>query len=168
MNRKTQITVIGYSGSHCSSKVYSVAYESGKAIAKAGAVLITGGLDGVMEAASKGANQEGGLVLGIVPQSTFDHANSYSNIVIPSGLGYARDFLTAYSADGVIIIGGGAGTLIEACVAYLVNKPIVAIKGSGGIADKISGDYLDEQKISKIHTVDNPNKAIELLLSLIY
>lgn len=161
-----QILVIGYSRDHCTKQAYKIAYTIGKEIALHGAVLITGGLGGVMEAASKGAKDHGGFVIGILPQDEKSYANPYCDVVIPTGLGYTRDFITAYSADAVIVIGGGIGTAIEARVAYLKTKPIIAIQGSGGTADEIAGTYLDDRHQIKVIGEEDPVKAVMMALDL--
>ena len=74
---KPQILVIGYSAEHCTKKAYRIAYEVGQEVAQQGAILITGGLGGVMEAASKGASETGGLVVSIIPQDEKSWANKY-------------------------------------------------------------------------------------------
>ncbi|MEM3754454.1 MAG: TIGR00725 family protein, partial [Candidatus Bathyarchaeia archaeon] len=79
----------------------------------------------------------------------------------------ARDFITAYTADAVIVIGGGVGTLIEACVAYQKLKPIVALVNSGGIAEKIADKFLDDRKLMKVVSEKDPKKAVEVALRLI-
>ena len=160
-NIKKQILVIGYSKDNCTEKAYDLAYKVGKIIGTKDAILITGGLEGVMEAASKGSKEMGGLVVGISPYKEKTLANRYCDVVISTGIGKARDFINAYTADSVIIIGGGAGTLTEATAAYLAGKKIIAIKGSGGVADSISDTYLDEREKTKIIGVDTPQIAVE-------
>lgn len=167
VNRKLQILVIGYNSDKCTKKAYGIACRVGREIAEHGAVLVTGGLGGVMEAASKGAIDAGGISLGIVPYDEFSKANKYCSIVVCSGIGYARNFITAYSADGAIIIGGGVGTLIEAGVAYMKKKPIVAIAGSGGIADTYAGRYLDDRKFVKILRKRNAKEAIDYIMKMV-
>jgi uncharacterized protein (TIGR00725 family) len=105
-------------------------------------------------------------VVGIIPQDEKEYANQYCDVVIPTGMGHIRDFITAYSADAVIVVGGGVGTAIEARVAYLKATPIVAIKGSGGIADNIAEKYLDDRRIIKVVGVEDPIKAVERALDL--
>jgi hypothetical protein len=168
MKRKVQIVVIGYNGDSCTRKAYDIAYNVGKEIAKRGAVLLTGGLGGVMEAASKGATENNGMAIGIIPFEEFSDANKYCNIVICTGIGFARDFITAYSADGMIIVGGGIGTLIEAGAAYMKKKPIVAMLGSGGTADMYAGKYLDERKHVKVLAAKNPTEALDIILKSIH
>jgi len=79
---------------------------------------------------------------------------------------WARDFATTYSADAIILIGGGAGALIETCAGYLKGKPIIAIEGSGGIADQTKGTFLDERKSVKILSERDPEKAVVRALGL--
>ena len=167
MPRKIQITIIGNNENGTTPELVKIAYETGIEIAKAGAVLITGGLDGVMKAASHGAKDGGGLAVGIIPQNDASFANEYCDVVIPTGMGLARDFLTALSGDGVIIIGGGSGTLSETCAAYMHKKPIVAIKTSGGVAEKYADQYLDHRKNVMITGVNTPKEAVKVILEKI-
>ena len=167
MTKKRQILVVGNNGNGSTPELEKVAYETGLEIAKSGSVLITGGLGGVMRAACHGAKDADGLTVGIIPQNDPSFANEYCDIVIPSGIGLARDFLNALSADGVIIIGGGSGTLSETCAAYMHKKPIVAIKNTGGIADMFADKYLDHRQNVKIVGVDSPKEAVKYILGKI-
>lgn len=162
--KKPQILVIGYNSDACTKKAYNIAYNVGKEVAKRGAILVTGGLGGVMEASCKGASDSGGVALGIIPSDEFSKANKYCNVIVCSGIGYARNFITAYSSDGAIIIGGGVGTLIEAGVAYMHKKPIVAIIGTGGIADHYADKYLDERKLVKISSARDAKEAVDYIM----
>ena len=162
--RRTQIAVIGYNGDRCTEAARSLAYEVGKEIAKAGAVLVCGGLGGVMEAACRGAKENGGTAVGIIPQEEFSFANEYCDIVICTGIGFARDFVVASSADGMIAVAGGVGTLIELSVGYMMKKPMAAIAGSGGTADQYGGKYLDERKRVPIMSARDPAEAVALVL----
>jgi uncharacterized protein (TIGR00725 family) len=165
--RVKQVLVIGYGSGHCTGRAYEIAYKVGREVASRGTVLITGGLGGVMEAASKGAKDRGGLVVGIIPQDEKRYANMYCDVVIPTGMGHTRNFIMAYSADAVIVVGGGVGTAIEARAAYLKAKPIVAVKGSGGTADRIAGTYLDDRRLVKVECEEEPERAVERALSLL-
>ncbi len=167
MPKKIQILIVGHNDNGFTPEVGKIAYETGAEVAKSGAVLITGGLDGVMKAACHGAKDAGGITVGIIPQNDASFANEYCDIVIPSGLGLARDFLNALAGDGMIIIGGGSGTLSETCAAYMYKKPIVAIKNSGGIADKYAGQYLDHRKNVLIMGVSSPKEAVKTILEKI-
>jgi uncharacterized protein (TIGR00725 family) len=167
MAKKRQILVIGNNENGCTRELEKIAYDVGAEIAKSDSVLITGGLGGVMKAASHGAHDAGGLTIGIIPQDDPSFANEYCDIVIPSGLGLSRDFLNALSADGVIIIGGGSGTLSEMCASYMHKKPMVALKNSGGIATKYADQYLDHRQNVKIVGVETPKDAVNYILSQI-
>ena len=162
-----KILVIGSGRDHCTDVARDAAYRVGVEVAKVGAVLLTGGLGGVMEAASKGAKDQGGFVIGIIPQSDMGEANSYCDAVIATGIGLARDFVTAYSADAIVVVGGGAGTLIEICAAYQRKIPIVTVKGTGGMADRFLHESVDDRQIEEILVEDSPEKAVRKALSLI-
>ncbi|MBM3897273.1 MAG: TIGR00725 family protein [Thaumarchaeota archaeon] len=161
MKRRQRILVIGYNGNHCPKEAYDLAYKVGREVAKRNGIVITGGLGGVMEAVCKGAKDAGGLSVGIVPQEDDSLANPYADIVIPTGIGYARDFINIYAADAVIVVGGGAGTLIEVSAAYLKSKPIFALAGSGGVADKFADTFIDDRKNVKVKLVRTPAKVVE-------
>lgn len=162
-----QILIIGNNENGFTPELEKIAYETGVEVARSGAALITGGLGGVMKAASHGAKDAKGLVIGIIPQNDTSFANEYCDIVIPSGIGLARDFLTALSGDGVIIIGGGSGTLSEACAAYMHKRPMVAIKNTGGMADRYADQYIDHRQLIKIIGVASPKEAVERILEQI-
>ncbi|MEM3064280.1 MAG: TIGR00725 family protein [Candidatus Nitrosotenuis sp.] len=164
MAKRRQILVIGNNENGCTPELEKLAYEVGREVAKSNSVLISGGLGGVMKAACHGAKDAHGLTVGIIPQDSPSFANEYCDIVIPSGLGLARDFLTALSADGVIVVGGGSGTLSEMCAAYMHKRPIVALKGSGGMATKFADQFLDHRQNVKVVGVNTPQEAVEYLL----
>ena len=119
------VAVIG--GYKCSKKIYKVAQELGRLIAREGWILICGGRGGVMEAACRGAKETGGLTVGILPSSDTNDANEYVEVKIPTGLGYARNVLVIRAADAVIAIDGNYGTLSEIAFAFNDPKPIVGI-----------------------------------------
>ena len=158
--------VIGSAADHCTAGARELAYRVGAEAAKRGAILLTGGLGGVMESACKGAKENHGITVGIIPQDETHYANKYCDIVIATGIGWARDFATAYSADALILISGGTGALIETCAGYLKGKPIIAIEGSGGIADKTRGTFLDERRSVMILSERDPEKAVTRALEL--
>ncbi|NOQ44083.1 MAG: TIGR00725 family protein [Nitrosopumilus sp.] len=167
MTKKIQILIIGHNTNGCTKEHSKIAYETGSEVAKTGHVLVTGGLGGVMEAASHGAHDSNGLTVGIIPQADASMANEYCDIVIPTGMGLTRDFLNALSADGIIIIGGGSGTLSEICAAYMNKKPMVAIRNMGGVNAQFIDNYLDHRENIKIIGVDTPKEAVDKILELI-
>ncbi|MBN1255140.1 MAG: TIGR00725 family protein [Deltaproteobacteria bacterium] len=123
---KGQIGVIG--GAECTSDIYEIAREVGGEIAKKGFALVCGGLTGVMEAACRGAKEAGGITIGILPTSDKRAANPYVDVVIPTGLGHARNVLVVLAADAVVAVDGETGTLSEIAIALKVGKPIVGIR----------------------------------------
>ncbi|AIC15320.1 TIGR00725 family protein [Nitrososphaera viennensis] len=165
--RRIQIAVIGYNKDRCTDEARKAAYEVGSEIARAGAVLVCGGLGGVMEEACRGAKDNNGLTVGIIPEDDFSYANKYCDIIVCSTIGFARDFIVAGSADGIIAVGGGVGTLTEMTVGYMMKKPMVAVKGSGGTADEYGGRYLDERKRVEIMTAASPKEAVRMILERI-
>ncbi len=167
MVKKRQILVIGHNTNGCTPEHEKVAYDVGVEVAKSNSVLITGGLGGVMTAASHGAKDAGGLTIGIIPQDDPKLANEYCDVVIPTGMGLTRDFLNALSADGVIIVGGGSGTLSEVCASYMHKKPMVAIRNLNGPVAQYIDEYLDHRKNVKIIGVDNAQEAVKKILELI-
>jgi uncharacterized protein (TIGR00725 family) len=99
----------------------------GRELGSRGAVLVCGGLGGVMEAACKGAKDAGGTTIGILPGSDRSAANPYVDFAIPTGLGEARNALVVRSADALIAIGGGYGTLSEVALALKAGKRVVGL-----------------------------------------
>jgi len=167
MTKKRQILVIGNNTNGCTPKHEKLAYEVGVEVAKSGSVLITGGLGGVMAAASHGAHDTNGLTVGIIPQDDATMANQFCDIVIPTGIGLARDFLNALTADGVIIVGGGSGTLSEVCAAYMYKKPMVAIRNIKSSIEPYIDGFLDHRENIKIVGADTPQDAVKKILELI-
>jgi uncharacterized protein (TIGR00725 family) len=122
-----QIAVVG--AGDCGRTLARRAREVGEAIARSGAVLLTGGLGGVMEAASRGAAAAGGLVIGVLPGSG-DHEtppNEGVRVAIFTGMGQARNQILILSADAVIAVGGGWGTLSEIALALKQGRPVVSL-----------------------------------------
>lgn len=129
MARKKCISVIG--ASTATEEEFRAAEDVGREVARQGAVLICGGLGGVMEAAAKGAREAGGLTVGILPGEDTTEMNPYIDIPVITGLGYARNALVAYSGDAIIAVGGKLGTLSEIAYALMKYKPVVGINTWG-------------------------------------
>ena len=125
MERTVAIAVAGPAGA--SSAELAIAEEVGAAIAAEGWTVVTGGLGGVMEAASRGARSRLGPTIGILPGSDPDEANGWVQLVLPTGLGQARNALVVAAARGLVAVGGGYGTLSEVALALRTGKPVVGI-----------------------------------------
>ena len=128
MPKKICISVIGCGDDALSPQIAEIANEVGREIAGRGAVLICGGLGGVMTEAAKGAKENGGLTVGILPGEDASSANPFIDITLPTGLGFARNILVAYSGDAVIAVSGRLGTLSEISYALLKKKPVIGIQ----------------------------------------
>jgi uncharacterized protein (TIGR00725 family) len=120
------VGVIG--GSKVSKEIYEIAFRMGKLLGKRNYVLMTGGLGGIMEAASKGAKEEGGLVIGILPGNARATANKWVDIPIVTGMSHARNVIIAQSADILIAIDGAVGTQSEIAFGHIYKKKIIGIK----------------------------------------
>ncbi len=122
---KKIIGVIG--GSAVDQTAFETAYEVGRLIAEAGAILICGGLTGVMEAACKGAKEAGGTTIGILPGLYVDDANPYVDIPVATGLGHGRNLVIINTAQAMIAISGRYGTLSEIGFALQSGKPVYGL-----------------------------------------
>ncbi len=143
---KTMIGVIG--ASQPTAEGLIAAEAVGREIASRGAVLVCGGLGGVMEAAAKGASLVGGEVLGVLPGSDKTHANPYVTMAVPTNMGHARNVIIAHTADALIAIEGEYGTLSEAAIACKLSKPVFVLPGGPQLAGTIA--------------VNSPQEAVKL------
>jgi uncharacterized protein (TIGR00725 family) len=174
MARPYLIAVIGKStkepGDPPSPEALRAAELVGANIAGAGAILITGGLSGVMEAASRGAKRANGLVIGMLPGFKKDDANRYVDVALTTGMGWMRNTLVVRAADAVIMISGGIGTLNELTIAYQ-DKPTIILEGTGGWSDRIreiayNGKHLDESGSATLHFATTPEEAVDRAIAL--
>ena len=125
VNNSKFIAVIG--GSEPSKEEAKIAEEVGRQLARRGATLVCGGLGGVMEAACRGAQSEGGVTIGILPGESRQAANPYVQIPIVTGIGYARNVAVVKSAQAVIAVGGSYGTLSEISHALQSGIPVIGL-----------------------------------------
>ena len=150
------IAVIG--GSQPSSPEVKLAEEVGRALARRGAVLVCGGLGGVMEAACRGASSEGGITVGILPGDNRQAANPYVQIPIVTGIGYARNIAVVKSAQAVIAIGGSYGTLSEIAHASQGGIPVIGLN-----TWSLSRN---DQSDNSIIPAQSPAEAVDIALNL--
>ena len=133
-----------------------VAEWVGRSLADRGAIVVTGGLGGVMEAASRGAREAGGTTVGILPGPDRSAANPYVDVAIPTGLGEARNALVARAADALIAVGGSWGTLSEIALALRAGKRVVGLR-SWDVSDP-------DLPAERILAATGPVEAVELAL----
>ena len=149
-----------------SNYALDVAEEIGRLIAQKNGVIVCGGHGGVMEAACRGAKEEGGTTVGILPY-TKDEANKYIDIAIPTGIGNIRNFLVVSAGDVVIAIGGRWGTLNEISYCMIAGKPLILVKGTGGCVDEIINGSLMQNIESHYYIANSAEEAVEKAFELI-
>ena len=123
--KKVRIGVIGGANPHQDS--LRLANQVGKRIAEKGALLVCGGLTGVMEAAARGCRDAGGLSIGILPGEDRESANRYIDIPIATGMGFSRNALVVMNSDAIIAVDGKFGTLSEIAFSRVQSKPVFGI-----------------------------------------
>lgn len=148
-----QIGVIG--AGQCSPEAEKLAEEVGREIALNKATLVCGGLGGVMEASARGAKQEGGNTVGILPGFSFKDANPFIDIPIVTGLSHARNVLVVRSSHALIAIEGGYGTLSEIAIALKLGKPVIGLRCTWEVSKEII-------------TVETAQEAVKRAISLIH
>ncbi len=144
------IAVIG--AGDAPAEVRALAFAAGREIAARGAVLVCGGLGGVMEAAAQGAREGGGRTIGILPGYNRQSANRYIEFAIATGMGEARNAIVIGSADAVVALAGEGGTLAEIGFALKLKRPVVALAAWNEIAG--------------LHRADTAAAAVTLALKL--
>jgi uncharacterized protein (TIGR00725 family) len=167
-NRKLQIGVMGSAADlNYAPEIEKLAFEVGKLIAEKDGITVYGAEkdnDSLSTAAARGAKSAGGLTVGVTygkGKNIWDK-EGLTDVVIVTGIerGGGREFVLVNSCDAIIIISGGSGTLTEAVIAYQMNIPIVALTGTGGWADKLAGEYIDERKRLKVEAAATPEEAV--------
>jgi len=170
MATKPYIGVIG-SGENVTPQVLEMAEQVGKLIAENSGILVCGGRGGVMEAACRGAKQADGMTVGILPGMDREGVNSFVDVAIPTGLGFAmRNFITVRTSDAIIMLHGEVGTLSEAILSYQHGKPLVALSSTGGWAKRLQeaaleGMYLDERRLMQISYAHTAEEAVTTAFS---
>ena len=156
VSRRPQIAVIGKGAPD--EELSAFAEEVGRGIAEGGAVLVCGGMGGVMDAASRGAREAGGDVIGILPTEEPSSANPNVTHVVATGIGHARNLAVVASADAVIAIGGEWGTLAEIGFARRLGRTVAALQSwtVSGAGEMESGPGIE--------VVADPTAAVEVAL----
>jgi uncharacterized protein (TIGR00725 family) len=154
---RVAVAVVG--AGQCDAQIATLAAEIGKLVAERGAVLITGGSTGVMEAASRGAHDAGGLVVGILAESDSRAANPWVDVAIPTGMGQLRNGLVVESAGAVIAVAGEWGTLSEIAFARKIGKPVIGLRTWRFSRDDAGDDDLVR--------VDSPQEAVDQAFALL-
>jgi hypothetical protein len=160
VTRRYVVAVIG--NNTATEESSELAEQIGREIVDRGYRLVTGGLGGIMEAASRGARSSAryreGDVIGILPGGEAARANVYVDIVLPTNLGHARNVLVVGSADAVVAVGGGAGTLTEIAMAWQLKKPVIALQVEGW-SGRLAGTAIDTQRDDVVMGVSTASEA---------
>jgi uncharacterized protein (TIGR00725 family) len=173
--RKKVVSIIGEGTIGSDDDRYLITERIGFLLIDNGYRVMTGGLGGAMEAASKGARNnpkhKDGDIIGILPGQDPADANEYVDIAIPTGLGIARNHVVTNS-DAVIAVGGGAGTLSEIAFAWQKGRLIIAMKVEGW-SGEMAGKRIDGRRsmagpgMDSINEANTPEEAIRLLKELL-
>lgn len=130
----------------------------------AGFRVLTGGLGGIMAAASRGARRSAryreGDVIGVLPGYETDAANPFVDVVIATGLGHARNAIVAATADVVCAVGGRSGTLSEMALAWTLGRPVIAVGDAEGWARTLAGQPLDGRRKDRVRGPFSPEEAV--------
>ena len=175
-SKKLQIGVIGPAGPEEYPKdkapvqyIYDTAEEIGKKLAENNCIVVTGGKTGIMESASRGAKNAGGITVGMVTRDERFSSNDYTDVEITLGsevIGM-QEYLLPIMCDALIVLGGGSGTLIEIAAAYSNNRPIIALEKTGSWADLFGNKYIDDREKVKIELAKNADEAVSKTLELV-
>ena len=146
MSRSIYVAVIG--AGDAEGALYERAREVGAFVARRGEVVVCGGLGGVMEAAARGAAESGGVSIGILPDEDRRRANPYLSYSIPTGMGQARNLAVVCTADAVVAVGGGYGTLSEIGLARKVGRTVVSL-GSWNVGEHVVPASSPEEAVER-------------------
>lgn len=160
-NQKKIIAVCG--AASISSEIYHIVENLGYRLAKEGYRVACGGLGGTMEAIAKGAKRANGLTLGIIPSIYKRDANEYIDIIIPTGMGEARNVILVSTADIIISVSGGSGTLSELALAWKMDKPIISLSFTGGWSEVLADTAIDAVPRPKIFDAKNLDDVFKIL-----
>ena len=147
-HRRPQVCVLG--SAEPGSAAHELAGEAGALLARLGITVVSGCGSPATKVAAERAIEAGGLVLSIVPPDEMPPPDWPATVVIPCGMGDARNLLMALSGDACIVIGGRAGTISEVCLAWLHKRPLLPLVGCGGWSDALPSNPPDERQNSPI------------------
>ena len=141
--RKQKVTISVIGGHDATYDVECIAHEIGKIVAQSGAVLVCGGLEGIMKAASRGAKEAGGLTIALLPGINKSDANPYIDIALPTSIGYARNVIVACCADIIVALPGSHGTRSEISYGLVYKRPVIDF-GDWNIKGMIKAESVKE------------------------
>jgi len=160
-NRRPQVCVLG--SADPGSRAYDLAGQAGALLARLGVTVVSGCGSPATKVAAERAIESGGLVLSIIPPDQMPPPDWPATVVVPCGMGDARNLLMALAGDACIVIGGRAGTISEVCLAWLHKRPLLPLVGCGGWSDTLPSNPPDARQNSPILPWDS-TAALEIQL----
>jgi uncharacterized protein (TIGR00725 family) len=161
--RITMVAVVG-SGKALTPETAALAERLGAALAAAGYGIVCGGLGGVMKAVARGARTRPPPrppIVGLLPDYDVASGNEYLDVVLPTGLGHARNVLVAAAGEAVLCVGGATGALSEVAIARKIGRPVLAFPATGGTAAVVS------KALEQVISVATPEEAVRRLKELL-
>ncbi|MBV8910346.1 MAG: Rossmann fold nucleotide-binding protein [Gammaproteobacteria bacterium] len=146
--RRPQVCVLG--SADPGSAAYELAAAAGELLAKLGITMVSGCGSPATKVAAERAVRAGGLVVSIIPPDQMPSPDWPANVVVPCGMGDARNLLMALAGDACLVIGGRAGTISEVCLAWLHKRPLLPLVGCGGWSDQLPANPPDDRQNSLI------------------
>jgi uncharacterized protein (TIGR00725 family) len=147
-HRRKQVCILG--SAEPGSAAYDLAGQAGELLARLGVTVVSGCGSPATRVAAERAVAAGGVVLSIIPEGEMPPPDWPATVVVPSGVGDARNLLMALAGDACLVIGGRAGTISEVCLAWLHKRPLLPLTGCGGWSDQLEQNPPDERKNSPI------------------
>jgi|YNPMSStandDraft_2_1061718.scaffolds.fasta_scaffold20520_2 uncharacterized protein (TIGR00725 family) len=172
IEKKFIVGVIGPNQALCSKEIYDFGLILGRRLVDDGYMIVCGGMFGLMEAICRGARNSPvytyGCTIGIIPSIEKKYANPYCDIVIPTGMGLARNVLVVNTADVLVAVSGGAGTLSEIAYAWQTGKEVLCYTGFDGWAKELANQALDSNQPRKLIAVNSLEEILSYLRKILY
>ncbi|MGM0743594.1 MAG: TIGR00725 family protein [Pseudomonadota bacterium] len=163
-------SLLGPNASKCSEEIYRESEKLGRMLVDLEMIVVCGGKGGAMEAVCRGArsssNYRFGCTIGVIPEDERKFANSYCDVVLPTGMGFGRNVLVAGAGDIVFAIGGGAGTLSELAISWQLQRKVICIHGFGGWAEQLAGCALDQTFDQPFALARSAEEAIAIMRTM--
>lgn len=167
--RCPMITICGSDATDTNLRRYTLetARKIGELIATRNAIVICGGRGGVMEAVSQGARSRGGRCVGILPGNDTTEANKFIDVPIPTDLGHRRNYCVVSAGQCIIAMGGRWGTLNEISYGFIIKKPVVLMKNTGGVVDMLINSTFLKNYTKDYSIAETAEEGVDIAFSLI-
>ncbi|MFC2086403.1 TIGR00725 family protein [Bacteroidota bacterium] len=167
MTQKTVVGVIGPNHENCNNDIYNFGMKLGEMLTDLDVMIVCGGRKGIMEAVCQGAklseNYNNHTTIGIIPSGDKSEANQFCDIVIPTGIGLARNSIIVNTADILVAVAGGSGTLSEIAFAWQMNKKVICYTAFEGWSKELAGKDLDQRNAGLLFEAASLEEVISLV-----